>query len=174
MVPSGNRFWYSGKTSVTEREFGLEEMPKYDTRDTVERDPGSAGTQNPRAGAGRGAGAPIYRCAVCGRDLQGGRTVTPCAKSETGEHEPEQVGVGKGRSNTHPSVKNVELMRYLLRLVVPPGGTVLDPFMGSGSTLMAAVNDGLTCIGIDQSEEYCQIAAARIGGLDVIGKMFGI
>ena len=53
-------------------------------------------------------------------------------------------------------------MRYLCRLVTPPGGIVLDPFMGSGSTGKAAVLEGFRFIGIERDEEFCEIAVARI------------
>ena len=66
--------------------------------------------------------------------------------------------------NRHPTVKPTELMRYLCRLVTPPGGTVLDPFMGSGSTGKAALKEGFGFVGIDSDEEhgYFDIALARI------------
>ena len=64
--------------------------------------------------------------------------------------------------NTHPTVKPVELMKYLCRLVTPKGGTVLDPFMGSGSTGMAAKDEGFDFIGIEKEREYYEIAEARI------------
>lgn len=66
------------------------------------------------------------------------------------------------RRNHHPTVKPTDLMRYLCRLVTPPGGVVLDPFMGSGSTGKAAVLEGFRFIGIDLSAEYVEIARARI------------
>ena len=66
------------------------------------------------------------------------------------------------RANTHPTVKPVELMRYLCRLVTPPGGTVLDPFMGSGTTGCAAMLEGLRFIGMDREAEYVEIARCRI------------
>jgi site-specific DNA-methyltransferase (adenine-specific) len=53
-------------------------------------------------------------------------------------------------------------MRYLCRLITPPGGTVLDPFMGSGSTGKAALLEGFTFIGIDLDAEYCRIAEERL------------
>jgi DNA modification methylase len=64
--------------------------------------------------------------------------------------------------NHHPTVKPTDLMRYLCRLVTPPNGTVLDPFTGSGSTGKAALLEGFSFIGIEQSEEYAAIAQARI------------
>ena len=66
------------------------------------------------------------------------------------------------RKNIHPTVKPTDLMRYLCRLVTPPGGVVLDPFMGSGSTGKAAMREGFNFIGIDLSAEYIEIARARI------------
>lgn len=65
-------------------------------------------------------------------------------------------------ANGHPTVKPVALMRWLVRLVTPPGGRILDPFMGSGSTGVAAVQEGFDFIGIDTSAEYCEIAERRI------------
>ena len=64
--------------------------------------------------------------------------------------------------NTHPTVKPTDLMRYLCRLVTPPGGIVLDPFMGSGSTGKAALLEGFDFIGIEREPEYLEIARRRI------------
>lgn len=64
--------------------------------------------------------------------------------------------------NTHPTVKSVKLMRYLCTLVTPPGGTVLDPFTGSGSTALAAIADGFSFLGIEKEPEYVEIARRRI------------
>jgi DNA modification methylase len=64
--------------------------------------------------------------------------------------------------NHHPTVKPTDLMRYLCRLVTPPGGIVLDPFMGSGSTGKAAILEGFQFIGIEREAEYVAIAKARI------------
>jgi len=64
--------------------------------------------------------------------------------------------------NHHPTVKPTALMRYLCKLVTPPAGTVLDPFMGSGSTGKAARMEGFGFIGIEQDAEYIDIARARI------------
>lgn len=66
------------------------------------------------------------------------------------------------RQNFHPTVKPTELMRYLCRLVTPPGGTVLDPFAGSGSTLKAAELEGFSAIGIELDPAYVEIARRRI------------
>lgn len=68
----------------------------------------------------------------------------------------------RGTDNSHPTVKPTELMRYLVRLVTPLGGTVLDPFMGSGSTGKAAVLEGFHFLGIEQDPNYFNIATERI------------
>lgn len=75
---------------------------------------------------------------------------------------PDRTFVNPTRANHHPTVKPVTLMQYLVRLVTPPNGTVLDPFMGSGSTGKACMYEGFDFIGIDQSAEYVEIARARI------------
>lgn len=67
-----------------------------------------------------------------------------------------------GKINHHPTVKPIKLMEYLIKLVTPPGGTVLDPFMGSGSTGIAAKRLGFEFIGIEMNEEYVEIAERRI------------
>jgi site-specific DNA-methyltransferase (adenine-specific) len=64
--------------------------------------------------------------------------------------------------NPHPTIKPTQLMRYLVKLVTPHGGLVLDPFMGSGSTGKACMLEGMRFIGIELSEEYVKIAEARI------------
>lgn len=66
------------------------------------------------------------------------------------------------RSNNHPTVKPTALMAYLCRLITPTGGTVLDPYMGSGSTGKAAVREGFSFIGIELDEDYYEICKARI------------
>jgi DNA modification methylase len=66
------------------------------------------------------------------------------------------------RRNTHPTVKPVKLMEYLITLVTPPNGIVLDPFFGSGTTGVAAVNLGFNYIGIELDEHYVEIARRRI------------
>lgn len=82
---------------------------------------------------------------------------------------PDQINTSSGEPrhaqpsrNHHPTVKPTALMRYLCRLVTPPGGVVLDPFMGSGSTGKAAVLEGFRFIGCELSEDYMAIARTRI------------
>lgn len=89
------------------------------------------------------------------------------ANLERGQH-IDRAEVGSGFDSTsvvknhHPTVKPQKLMRYLIKLVTPPGGLVLDPFTGSGSTGVAAVSEGFQFIGIEQNPEYTQIAEKRI------------
>lgn len=68
----------------------------------------------------------------------------------------------KGARNPHPTVKPVALMRWLVRLVTPPGGLVLDPFAGSGTTGVACVLEGFDFAGVEREPEYAAIARARI------------
>jgi site-specific DNA-methyltransferase (adenine-specific) len=159
---SAARFFYCAKAARSERDAGCDDLPDKIATDTVERDPESAGARNPRAGAGRGAGAPLYRCTKCGCDGGGGRFVSPCPDSPTGSHVFEVVGYMGAVKNDHPTVKPIALMRYLIKLVTRPGGLVLDPFMGSGTTGCAAVIEGMRFIGIDLDQHHVDIANARI------------
>lgn len=74
------------------------------------------------------------------------------------------------RANHHPCVKPVMLMRWLCRLVGPPGGTILDPFAGSGSTGLAAILEGFDFIGIESDPEYIEIARRRIAHVEKHGE----
>ena len=118
-----SNLYHCPKASTKERERGTASLPAMAGHDMVSRKEGSAGLDNPRAGAGR--------------------------KSS-------------GRRNTHPTIKPVRLMRWLCRLVTPPGGTILEPFMGSGTTGVAAHLEGFDCIGAEFMPEYHAIAEARI------------
>ena len=155
-----SRFFYCTKASRREREEGCADLPGRTATETTGRDPESAGVQSPRAGAGRGAGSPRYRCARCGLHLGGGRAATACV--DGAQHAPEEVGCGPVVRNHHPTVKPVDLMRWLVRLVTPPGGVVLDPFTGSGTTGVAARNEGFRFIGIEREAAYVEIARRRI------------
>ena len=66
------------------------------------------------------------------------------------------------RRNTHPTVKPTDLMRHLVRLVTPKGGTVLDPFLGSGTTALAAEAEGFDWVGIEREAEYVRITEQRL------------
>lgn len=79
---------------------------------------------------------------------------------------------GQARANTHPTVKPLDLMRYLCRLVTPPGGIVLDPFAGSGSTLVAAYQEGFAAVGIEREEQYLDIIRGRVNGATKQQRLF--
>ena len=91
-----------------------------------------------------------------------GKGLNTATKLDPRPHTTEGVANRPLRSNHHPTVKPVSLMRYLCRLITPPGGTVLDPFMGSGSTGVAALLEGFHFAGIEMEQEYIDIAQRRI------------
>jgi hypothetical protein len=82
-----------------------------------------------------------------------------CAKASRDDRDE---GLPMDQHSSHPTVKPTDLMRYLCRLITPPGGIVLDPFTGSGSTGKAAMAEGFRFIGIEREAEYIEIARARI------------
>ena len=128
-------------------------------------DEGIAGIQ-PRNDTG--SAARFFYCAKASRadrdeGLDGFATARKGSLKMRSDGHAERTGqLPQARANTHPTVKPTDLMRYLCRLVTPPGGTVLDPFMGSGSTGKAAVLEGFRFIGCELSDEYADIAEARI------------
>lgn len=85
----------------------------------------------------------------------------PCFRYEAKATRGERAA-GLDDDNTHPTVKPVELMRWLVRLVTPPGGTVLDPFMGSGTTGIAAAIERFAFIGIEKEPDHVRIARGRL------------
>jgi len=78
------------------------------------------------------------------------------------------AGLPDGQRSDHPCVKPVALMSWLARLVCPPGGLILDPFAGSGSTGVACVREGFRFVGIEQDESYASIAEARIAHAEAV------
>jgi DNA modification methylase len=76
------------------------------------------------------------------------------------------------QKNYHPTVKPIKLMEYLVRLVTPKEGIVLEPFAGSGTTLIACKQQRFNYIGIEREQEYCDIAEARLKGVQVQGELF--
>ena len=119
-----------------------------------------------------GSAARFFYCAKASkadRD-EGCADVAPQQRDESrkqgdpGGDNPRNRGA-QPRVNCHPTVKPTDLMRYLCRLVTPPGGVVLDPFMGSGSTGKAAMLEGFGFIGIEREAEYVAIAERRIAAV---------
>ena len=102
-----------------------------------------------------------------------------CPKATTDEREaglderfpPDEAG----RRNRHPTVKPLALMRHLVRLVTPPGGLVLDPFCGSGTTGMACAFEGLGFVGMEQEPAYVEVAKARVAyAEDLVAKGYAV
>lgn len=85
-----------------------------------------------------------------------------CTKASKKEREAGLSHIDSKRANIHPTVKPLDLMCYLVKLITPPDGTVLDPFLGSGSTLCAVALEGKKGIGIEREPEYAKIAEARV------------
>ena len=115
--------------------------------------------------AGSGSAARFFYCAKASRkDRNEGLPIggEPAVGHGATLREQEDADWSKRNGNHHPTVKPTDLMRYLCRLVTPPGGVVLDPFTGSGSTGKAAMLEGFRFIGCELSEEYLEIARARI------------
>jgi DNA methylase len=98
----------------------------------------------------------IQKKVTSGGDSGGASRFFYCAKAGKAERNAGLDG------NNHPTVKPLNLMRYLVRLVTPPGGVCLDPFAGSGTTGCACVLEGFRFIGIEKEGEYADIAKARI------------
>jgi len=116
-----------------------------------------------------GSAARFFYCAKTSkRDRNEGLDGFEAVREHDGRAEGKKGGSNpRNRSNTlkvnhHPTVKPTSLMQYLVKLITPPNGTVLDPFMGSGSTGKACAYEGFNFIGIEQSAEYVEIARARI------------
>jgi site-specific DNA-methyltransferase (adenine-specific) len=89
--------------------------------------------------------------------------------SEYPDGSPRPMNQGK---NNHPTVKSIVLMKYLIKLITPPKGVVLDMFAGSGSTLVAAKEEGFNFIGIEKEEEYVRICEARLKAVKKQVKLF--
>lgn len=123
----------------------------------------SARTPAPARADGGGSAARFFYTAKTSRAErnEGLEDTGPQFRSGRTPRDAERVEAQK-RGNHHPTVKPVDLMRYLCRLITPPGGIVLDPFCGSGSTLKAAELEGFSAIGIELDPAYVEIARRRI------------
>lgn len=139
--------------------------------DAVGNRPGMSGGGKHRAGATEGMFGSIDGNAThIRRDNGGPSRFMYVAKAKPGEREAGLesldsatiTGHGKQRKNDHPTVKPLSLMRWLVRLTCPPGGLLMDPFCGSGSTLIASALEGRGYVGYDKIERYVQIAKLRV------------
>lgn len=114
----------------------------------------------------RGSAARFFYCPKASRaDRNSGLFIgaAPVVASGATMRDCETADWTARNGNSHPTVKPTDLMAYLCRLVTPPGGVVLDPFMGSGSTGKACMREGFRFVGCELEPEYLAIAAARIG-----------
>lgn len=139
ILGESSRFFYCPKVSKKERDMGLEDFDAKAQRTTI------GGTRDFNA-----------RCANCGKKFIGSpSSICSCDNPITDNH------VFK-KKNNHPTVKPITLISYLVRLITPIGGTVLDPFMGSGSGGIASLLEGFKFVGMEQDPDYFEIASARI------------
>ena len=99
-----------------------------------------------------------FKCEVCGHTYAEQKEKSGCHCEN-----PKPIQLTGTSKNNHPTVKPIALMEYLIKMVTPKGGIVLDPFAGSGSTLVAAKQNGFNYVGIEMTEEYLPIINARIG-----------
>ena len=90
------------------------------------------------------------------------RNPSSSGRSEDAQSIKAMGGLTENRMNFHPTVKPISLMRYLVRLITPPNGIVLDPFNGSGTTGIACKLEGMNYVGMELDAEYCKISQARI------------
>lgn len=127
-----SRFFYCAKPTAREKDAGCDQLPAHTPAELTGREEGSAG--------------------LVMKHTDGSAKANPYAGTSG----------ARPRRNSHPTVKAVGLMRWLVRLVTPPGGLVLDPFCGSGTTGVAAIHEGMGFLGIEREQDYVRIAQARI------------
>jgi DNA modification methylase len=162
-VGSGRYNWNAGKRDTTPD--GID--PGYGDSGTYSRFfliPKSARSDRepvlgglPERSEGDGTTVRNARCEACGK-------VKFAADADRCHCDKPVWKASSLRQNVHPTVKPTDLMRHLVRLVTPTGGTVLDPFLGSGTTGLAAEMEGFAWIGIEREAEYVRIAEARLNG----------
>lgn len=130
----------------------------------------SGGVNGVRKGGPNNAmsGANMPRAYIDGRepDSGGASRFFPTFEWDPFIYQAKASKRDRGEGNKHPTVKPTALMRWLVRLVTPKGGTVLDPFAGSGTTLVAAQAEGVSAIGIEREAEYVEIIKRRIGAVE--------
>ena len=142
-----SRFFYVAKASKAERNKGLDGFEEKIKPDNYIM--------------------PKLTCSECGskRIDSSNRLVCGC-NGKTHYEEQNSIesknNLSGGNKNHHPTVKPIKLMQYLVKLITPPNGIVLDPFCGSGTTGVACKIDGFQFIGLEQDPEYAKIAEARL------------
>ena len=119
----------------------------------------AGGSSGPHFSAGDPGGATIDRHRGGHDDSGGASRYFPTFRYEGKAPTSERPKVN---GTAHPTVKPLTLMRWLVRLVTPPGGTVLEPFAGSGTTVEACVIEGFECVAIEREADYLPLTVARI------------
>jgi len=137
-----SRFFYVAKVSKKERNLGLDDFEEKETTGQIN----------------------CMKCENCNKYYQAGDGRELCKCDEPKLKPP----VTK---NFHPTLKPINLMTYLCRLVTPPGGIILDPFMGSGSTGISACLEGFRFVGMELDEDYFKIAEARVNSFEEYRKL---
>ncbi len=120
---------------------------------TFRYEPKAGAAERPRVG-GRAGAIAQNMCTLCGKQSRS-RSACRCPS-------PEWVSRSGGDVTAHPTVKPLDLMRWLVRLVTPPGGVVLDPFAGSGTTGEACLVEGFRCVLIEREADYLPLIRARL------------
>jgi DNA modification methylase len=138
-----SRFFYVPKVSKKERNLGLDGFEDKET----------TGQLN------------LNKCIKCNKYYMAGDGRELCSCIEP-EYNSSTI-----QKNNHPTLKPINLMTYLCRLITPPGGIVLDPFMGSGSTGISACLEGFRFVGMELDEDYFKIAEARVNNFEEYRKL---
>jgi site-specific DNA-methyltransferase (adenine-specific) len=141
-IPDYQKYFYCPKVSRRERSIGCDDLPQQYIQTTTGSQGGSNGT---------------WYCGDCGKQIIKHVDHTKCDNTKD-----KIWRASAPQGNNHPTVKPIELMKYLIKLITPPGGTVLDPFNGSGSTGCAAVELGSHYIGCELDPAYVEISRRRI------------
>lgn len=159
------------QTGVTTSGAMTHEVPAYEGESVTGLLRGRSGPSNQHGDSG--GVSRFFYCSKASREerdlgcedlpLRSGGEATDRVDGTEGLNSP-RAGAGRtgGSRNFHPTVKPLALMRWLVKLITPPGGTVLDPFVGSGTTAMACVQEGVGYVVLDKEKEYVEIAQHRI------------
>jgi site-specific DNA-methyltransferase (adenine-specific) len=142
-----SRFFYVAKASKAERNKGLEGFEEKEKPDNYIM--------------------PKLTCSECGSKRVDSSNSLVCGCNGKTHYEEQNSLESKnnlagGNKNFHPTVKPIKLMQYLVKMITPPNGIVLDPFCGSGTTGVACKLDGFQFVGLEQDPDYAKIAEARI------------
>jgi site-specific DNA-methyltransferase (adenine-specific) len=148
-----SRFFYIAKVSKKERNLGLEPVEVFH--------------QRPR----REDGSVIYKEKNYDEWLEAINKLPRRDKTSKAAAEEKLQTQSTSLKNTHPTLKPINLMTYLCRMITPPGGIVLDPFMGSGSTGISACLEGFRFVGMELDEDYFKIAEARVNNFEEYRKL---